>query len=342
MKYDWSECLGKKYNLLTVIELAGKDKFNHPLLKCRCDCGNECIKVATQVKNGIRKNCGKKCRLNSEDVSGQKFGKLTAIQYSHHEDGVGAMWDFKCDCGNIVTFSLSKVTSGYINSCGCLRKENARKAIFKDLTGQKFNHLTVIRYIGRKNGRTMWHCLCDCGNEVDVDSSSLKSGNTTACGCRQSEGWGSNKTHGMSGKRIYRIWMGIKNRCYYEKNKYYSNYGGRGIRVCDEWLESFENFYKWAIENGYAKNLTIDRIDNDGNYEPSNCRWVTRIEQMNNTRRNRMIEYNGERKSVTEFAREFEISPELVHGRLNRGWSVKDALTIPKGAVQNYDSKSSG
>lgn len=104
----------------------------------------------------------------------------------------------------------------------------------------------------------MWNCLCDCGNTVVVDSNSLKSGNTTACGCRKSEGWGNSLTHGKSNTRIYRIWQAMKSRCYYEKNKYYKNYGGRGITVCDEWKHDFQAFYDWGMANGYQDDLTVD------------------------------------------------------------------------------------
>ena len=201
----------------------------------------------------------------------------------------------------------------------------------KDLTGQKFNYLTVLEYEGRKKSRTMWKCQCECGKITYVDSNSLKTGNTKACGCHQSDGWGNNKTHGMTKTKLYRTWQGMRNRCYRKSNKYYYNYGGRGICVCDTWKNSFEAFRDWALSNGYDDRLMLDRIDNDGNYEPNNCRWVDRFQQMNNTRNNRILEYDGKAMTVTEWGRKIGLAPHILEKRINNyGWSVEEALTIPK------------
>lgn len=333
---------GQKIGKLTVIDRAedyiSPNGVRAVKWNCKCDCGTALKVKSADLRTGKITSCGcdKIDDLISKSV-GKRYGKLTCLEYSHIEHGNGYFFKFQCDCGNIKDFNLSRVRNGYIKSCGCLRKENSRKAVFKDLTGKKFNHLTVVEYIGQRKGRTMWRCQCDCGNEIEVDSSSLKSGNTTACGCRQSEGWYNSLTHGKSKTRIYKTWQGMKSRCYNPNAKYYENYGGRGITICKEWLDDFMNFYNWAITNGYRDDLTIDRIDNDGNYEPSNCRWVTRTVQMNNMRKNRIIEFNGERKSVSDFARQYGFAPELIHERLNRGWSVDDALTIPKGELQSYE-----
>lgn len=267
--------------------------------------------------------------ITAESI-GKKYGKLTCLEYSHLEHGVGYFFKFKCDCGKEKIYNISRVRNGYIKSCGCLRKENSRKAIFKDLTGQTFNYLTVLHYVGQKNGRTMWKCRCECGNEVIVGSASLKSGNTKACGCHQKDGWGTNKTHGMTKTRIYRIWRGILNRCYYHSNKYYCNYGGRGIGVCDEWKNDFQAFYDWAMSNGYSNDLTIDRIDNDKNYCPENCQWVTRTIQMNNTRNNHLIEYKGDIKTIAEWAREMNLPYGIIRSRIcTYGWGVDKALETP-------------
>lgn len=199
-----------------------------------------------------------------------------------------------------------------------------------DITGQKFNHLYVMSHAFNKRGRSYWNCLCDCGKTVVVLGASLKSGNTKACGCHQKDGWRNGVTHGKSNTRQYKIWQNMKNRCSNKKDKYFKNYGGRGIKVCDEWQNDFMNFYNWAMANGYDNNLTLDRTDNDGNYCPENCRWVDRKEQMRNMRRNRILKYKGKEQTMAQWAEEFNIPYYILNGRINQyGWSVKDAIETP-------------
>ncbi len=160
----------------------------------------------------------------------------------------------------------------------------------KDLAGQKFGRLSVIRYANyEKNHQSMWECECECGNIAIVRGNYLTSGHTTSCGCIHK--LGNHKTHGMSyNSRLYNVWRGMKQRCCDKNHPKYGHWGGRGIRVCDEWLNSFLNFYDWAMGNGYQNNLSLDRINNDGNYDPSNCRWATAKEQANNRRKRRIKE----------------------------------------------------
>ena len=134
------------------------------------------------------------------------------------------------------------------------------------------------------------------------------------------------KSHGMYGTRIYGIWAHIKSRCYNPSVERYKYYGGRGISMCEEWRNSFEAFYEWAMANGYKEGLSIDRIDNNGNYEPSNCRWVTTVDQMNNTTRNQSITYNGETHTIAEWARIANIPYKAFYARLKRGWGMEKAL----------------
>lgn len=180
-----------------------------------------------------------------------------------------------------------------------------------DLTGMKFGKLTVIKraenYISPCGSKSaQWLCKCECGNEKVIKASALRKGATKSCGCIWYEQVAcGNKTHGMSESRLYECWRDMLNRCYLKTRYDYERYGGRGIKVCDEWKEHFEPFMKWAMENGYKENLTIDRIDTNGNYCPENCRWVDRKEQAVNRRTTVFVEYNGERHSLKDWALKF-------------------------------------
>jgi hypothetical protein len=199
----------------------------------------------------------------------------------------------------------------------------------KDLIGMRFGRLTVLkRAENNKNGGAKWLCLCDCGSEKVVSSFKLISGVTQSCGCRAREKASVRATrHGRSHTRIYRIWTGMKKRCDKSYDSSYKRYGGRGIKVCEEWY-SFESFYEWSINNGYADNLTIDRIDNKGNYEPSNCRWVTAKVQANNTSGNRILSHNGKNQTVAQWCDELNIPRSRIDNRLHWNWSIEKALAV--------------
>ena len=203
--------------------------------------------------------------------------------------------------------------------------------------GRKFDHLTVVKKTGKKTkwGNSTWLCKCDCGKETVVAGGNLGSGHTTSCGCAR--GIANRRirtTHGMRQSRQYSIWTGLKNRCNNPSNGSYKNYGGRGIKVCDRWLNSFENFWE-DMESGYKDHLTIERINNNGNYEPSNCKWIPKEEQSNNRRDNDWITFNGETKTLSRWARSLGWDQSFLRGRIYRnGWSIKRALTTPKRKIR--------
>lgn len=195
-----------------------------------------------------------------------------------------------------------------------------------DLTGKKFWNMTVIRYVGiNQKGRSIWLCKCDCGKEKVVVGSELKRGKVKSCGCLN------RSIDGLYRSRLYRIHHLMLCRCYTKSTTHYDSYGGRGITVCNEWRgkNGFMNFYNWSMKNGYANDLSIDRIDVNGNYEPNNCRWATHEEQSNNMRRNKFLEYGGERLTVSQWARKLGINHNTLDKRLRKGWSVEVALTKP-------------
>jgi len=209
----------------------------------------------------------------------------------------------------------------------------------KDLTGKKFGKLTVIKldhkeqvYLsnGYKNGyRYFYLCRCECGNEKIIQDSSLISGKTKSCGCllKENKAIGElNKTHNQTKTRLYKIWQKMKERCYNKNNNRYYCYGQRGIKVCNEWLNDFVLFYNWAINNGYKDNLTIDRIDVNGNYEPDNCRWLTNKEQSQNRRSNFNITLGNKTQCLTKWAEDYNISEGTVRDRIKRGWDIEKAI----------------
>ena len=206
------------------------------------------------------------------------------------------------------------------------------------MIGQKFGRLKVIKELSeRKNGGKVYKCLCDCGNYTDVRGSFLRNGKTKSCGCLMND---TNTKHSKYNTRIYNIYYGIIQRCYNKNDKYhYPHYGGRGIKMCDEWLNDFMNFYKWAMDNGYKDNLTIDRIDNDGNYEPNNCRWTTTYEQNKNRSCSLLVTYKGKTKTITEWIKTLKLDvPYITINKrlLKYGYSVEEAFYTPK---HEYKSK---
>ncbi len=214
----------------------------------------------------------------------------------------------------------------------------------KDYTGMRFGRLTVLEPTDerKKPGNNVyWLCKCDCGNIIKVPTSEFRvNARTKSCGCLGREKLQKrNTTHGGSRDRLYTVWMSTRRRCYDEKLKEYKNYGKRGIKVC-EYFEKYENFKKWAMENGYVPTAkygecTLDRIDTSKGYCPENCRWVSLKEQENNRRNNTRVTYNGETKTITQWEQKFGMTKGLLRDRLKRGWTVEDAINRPKQLHKN-------
>lgn len=178
-----------------------------------------------------------------------------------------------------------------------------------------------------------WLCECDCGNQIVVTTTHLKSGHTKSCGCYAKEVSvrnGLKKKHGMTKTRIHRIWSQIKTRCFNSKDEHFKDYGGRGITICDEWKNSFESFYEWSMANGYEDNLTIDRIDVNGNYCPENCRWATMKEQNDNKRNTVLLTFEGETRTLGEWSEITGIKYVTLFWRYKAGKTPSEILSKEK------------
>lgn len=201
----------------------------------------------------------------------------------------------------------------------------------KNLIGLRFGELTVIKKLQSDSHKEMrWLCLCDCGNEHITTSNRLTTGKTVCCrDCAYKKIAKANRTHGQSPRHMFNAYVNMKTRCYNKNYYLFRHYGGKGITICDEWLghDGFINFRNWSYENGYADNLSIDRIDNSKGYSPYNCRWVSMKAQQNNRTNNRMITANGETHTMAEWAKISGILYSTIQRRLKCGWSEHDAVT---------------
>lgn len=204
---------------------------------------------------------------------------------------------------------------------------------FIDLTGQRFGRLTVVRRAEKNDyrGSAVWVCRCDCGEKRELTGTVLRGGKVISCGCFKRD---QKTSHGASRTRLYQIWINMRRRCTDEREKDYPRYGGRGITICKEWMESFEPFRDWAISNGYREDLTLERNDNDGPYSPDNCRWATYEEQANNRRNNVWIACRGENHTLAEWERILGLRPGSLSEYRSSG---KDVLQIIERTMDGVD-----
>lgn len=273
-----------------------------------------------------------------ENLVGKKFGKLAVIELAPKNKNRSILWRCLCDCGNEKIVRNKNLIEGISTDCGCISKQGYKQ-------GQKIARLTLIKEIPARRGRS-WECVCDCGNKLNVKESHIRNGSIKSCGCLAKEYKAiGNVVHNLCDTRINKIYQAMKNRCFLKTSKNYKNYGGRGIKMCNEWLgkDGLINFYNWAISNGYKDNLSIDRIDNNGDYRPENCRWATALEQQNNTRYNRILEYKGEKLTLSQASRKYNIDVSTLHHRLKRfNWDATKSIEEPIHTEMQRANKKSG
>lgn len=211
-----------------------------------------------------------------------------------------------------------------------------------NLKGQRFGRLLVVGPIEVRRSYVYWHAKCECGKDVEIRSSHLLDGSTQSCGCwRKERGASQSTVHGLYRSRIYKIWAGIKSRCNNPNDLGYRNYGGRGVTICQKWNDSFVAFNAdVAMLAGYNDpSLSLDRINNDGNYEPSNVRWATNAQQRRNSRQNHMLTHKGKTQCLVDWAIECGLTHTLLSQRLKMGWELERALITPIGKYTRREIK---
>ena len=321
------DLLGQRFGKLTVVDKGDPIRRNNgvqiPTWVCKCDCGKIITVRSTNLKSGHTVSCGCARKNNLpksfEDLTGKRYGKLVVVRYLSPEERTtkNYNWLCKCDCGKSIFANATKLKDGHTKSCGCLRKQ-AKGRNYEDLTGKHFNHFTVIRKLKpeeRKARSYNWLCGCDCGKEFQSTANKIKTGTQISCGCKKIEKLKSMFTkYEHSNKRLYSVYKAMLSRCFNTADHRYKEYGARGITVCSEWLgeKGYDVFAEWAFQNGYdpdAERLqcTLDRKEVNGNYEPSNCRWISNDRQQNNRRDCHYIEYKGKIQTLADWARELKI-----------------------------------
>lgn len=325
------DLIGQHFNRLTVIRREPNDKHSKAMWLCKCDCGNTTVLASQTLKSGNTKSCGCFRRdfgaRKTIDLKGKVFDRLTVIKIKSKDRHGNITWVCQCSCGNIVVANSNLLRNGHKKSCGCLHRELAAKTAI-DITDQKFGRLTVVSRAGSKGKNALWLCRCDCGNMVTALGIALRHGHTKSCGCLKVERFDIMiTTHGMTGTHQYNSWRAMKRRCLSPKDDKYQDYGGRGIKIHERWLESFENFWE-DMGPTYQDGLTLERKDNNGNYELSNCHWASRKEQSRNRRANHVVDSPLGRMCISELAEKSGVNYDVLKGRIKRGWS-SDKLLIP-------------
>ena len=311
---------GQIFGKLTAVERA-ENRGKQTMWRCRCECGNEKIVPADYLKRGYTKTCG--CSGASDgkfhDLTGQVFGELKVLERIANKGG-RTCYRCQCSCGKVIEVLAHSLTSGQ-KSCGCQNPQH------QDLTGLTFGKLTVLGLNHKEKSkfggyRYFYKCKCECGNSCIVLSHYLTEGETKSCGCLQKEkARECQLVHGWKGTLAYRTWKGIKERCYNPHCFSYPRYGGRGIALGDEWLNNAQAFCEYVskLEHYGERGYSLDRIDNNKNYEPENLRWATPKEQCRNRRSNIIVEYQGQKMTLVEASEKSGINRATLLARMYRG-----------------------
>ena len=277
-----------------------------------------------------------KITINLDDLIGKKFNKLTILSATREYDNSlqrYIMCKCQCECGKVIMCRYNSLIKNATKSCGCIQRKN-----LDTLIGKVFGRLTVISAERRKQGthyRIYCKCQCECGNIKEIVYDALRIGKTKSCGCNRKSKQDKLKLCQEIKLKLYKIYYSIKTRCYNRKTYIYKYYGGKGIKICDEWLNNFNNFYQWALANNYRINFSIDRININDNYCPENCRWIPRNEQNNNKGNNLAITINNETKTLSQWCKKYHANYSVVLKRINvLKWEPLKALTTP---VRNWD-----
>lgn len=331
---ECSEC-GKVIHRTMI---SGRNKWSELIKSCECQKER---KIAKQKEEFEKSQKNKKADMVKDATSmfDSEYGDYRITGFTQDME-----FELECkECGNLIYAPYRSIKDGAQKYKHCTKHYVQPIKFDETYIGKKNNYLTVIGLTRLPNKHRAFICECDCGNTTTIEPVFWDKGYVKSCGCKHDELLSeANTKHGYSGDRLYHVWSNMKQRCYNPKNSNYRNYGGRGISICDEWLENFEAFREWALENGYDydaefSDCTLDRIDVNGNYKPSNCRWADAKTQRNNQRprdygyRKTMHNISGEEKSTSEWCVIYGVTAPTVAYRMNTyGLSFEEALTMPR------------
>lgn len=301
--------------------------------RCKCKCGKERYAAYNVVKYNHIQDCG--CGLYAldkakEEYIGKKYNMLTIIDCYRdtYQKRNRIFVKCKCDCGKVVGFNLTEVKRGHIKSCGCIRKFD----FDRDYKGKIFHNIKILEILDINSKKVK--CQCHCGETFSAKLIDLLKKTRYIIACHKcNDGkkikYNKSKKEELSNGDVKCVFYRMKERCYNKNCRDYKWYGNKGIKICDEWINDTNTFVNWALLNGYKKGLTIDRIDSNGNYEPTNCRFVDMETQNNNKEKLKKYEYNGEFLTIAQISRKCGIKYRTLLGRINSGWGIEKSLTTP-------------